>query len=131
MFDAALEKRRKHRRDMKNNTVTHNKLDKLVDVTARLELLEGELANVADGKAPQDKLHTRAKWEVIKQRLYNDRMKRVRRPGKKPNGNTRNEKQGGANSSKRGLASELPKGPMWSPPGQFTVVDTRAVLKRS
>ena len=68
MFDAALEKRRKHSRDMKNNTYTHNKLDKLVDVAARLEFVEGELAKVADGKAPEDKFLTRAEWEVIKQR---------------------------------------------------------------
>ena len=65
-FDAALEKRRKHRRDMNNNT--HNKLDKLVDVAARLEFVEDALAKVADGKAPEDKLLTRAHWEVIKQR---------------------------------------------------------------
>ena len=38
-FDAALEKRRKHRREMKANTqITHNKLDRLVDVAARLEI---------------------------------------------------------------------------------------------
>ena len=51
---------------MKNNT--HSKLDKLVDVAARLEFVEGELAKVADGKAPDDKLLARAEWEVIKQR---------------------------------------------------------------
>ena len=51
---------------MKNNT--HSKLDKLVDVAARLEFVEEELAKVADGKAPDDKLLTRAEWEVIKQR---------------------------------------------------------------
>ena len=66
IFDAALEKRRKHRREMKNNT--HSKLDRLVDVTARLEFVEEELAKVADGKEPDDKLLTRAEWEVIKQR---------------------------------------------------------------
>ena len=65
-FDAALEKRRKHRRDMKNNT--HNKLDKLVDVAARLEFVEEALAKVADEKAPEDTLLTRAEWEAIKQR---------------------------------------------------------------
>ena len=35
---------------------------------ARLEFVEEELANVADGKSPDDKLLTRAEWEVIKQR---------------------------------------------------------------
>ena len=39
---------------MKNNT--HSKLDKLVDVAARLEFVEEELTKVADGKAPDDKL---------------------------------------------------------------------------
>ena len=66
MFDAALEKRRKHRREMKNNT--HNKLGKLVGVATRLEFVEEELAKVADVKAPEAKLLTRAEWEVIKQR---------------------------------------------------------------
>ena len=66
IFDAALEKRRKHRREMKDNT--HSKLDRLVDVAARLDYVEEELAKVANGKAPDDKLLTRAEWEVIKQR---------------------------------------------------------------
>ena len=43
-FDAAPEKRRKHRREMKANT--HNKLDRLVDVAVRLECVEAELAKV-------------------------------------------------------------------------------------
>ena len=47
IFDAALEKRRKHRRDMENDT--HNKLDTLVaGVAARLEFVEDALAKVAD-----------------------------------------------------------------------------------
>ena len=66
IFDAALEKRRKHRREMKDNT--HSKLDRLVDVAARLDYVEEELAKVANGKAPDDKLLTRAEWETIKQR---------------------------------------------------------------
>ena len=45
IFDAALEKWRKHRRDMKNNT--HN-MDKLVDVAARLEFVEEALVKVAE-----------------------------------------------------------------------------------
>ena len=65
-FDAALEKRRKHRREMKDNT--HNKLDKLVGVASRLECVEAELAKVADGKGPGDKLLTCAEWDAIKQR---------------------------------------------------------------
>ena len=65
-FDAALEKRRKHRKEMKANT--HNKLDRLVDVAARLECAEGELAKLADGKGPEKKLLTCAEWEAIKQR---------------------------------------------------------------
>ena len=65
-FDAALEKRRKHRKAMKANT--HNKLDRLVDVAARLECVEEELAKVADGKGPEEKLLTCAEWEAIKQR---------------------------------------------------------------
>ena len=73
IFDAALEKRRKHRREMKNNT--HSKLDRLVDVAARLEFVEEELAKVADGKEPDDKLLTRAEWEVIKQRSAEKRQK--------------------------------------------------------
>ena len=63
--DAALETQRKHRRDMKNNT--NNKLDRLVDVAARLEFVEEALAKVADGKAPEDTLLTRSEWEVLKQ----------------------------------------------------------------
>ena len=65
-FDAALEKRRKHRKEMKANT--HNKLDRLIDVAARLECVEEELAKVADGKCPEEKLLTCAEWEAIKQR---------------------------------------------------------------
>ena len=65
-FNAALEKRRKHRREMKANT--HNKLDGLVDVAARLECVEEKLAKVADVKGPEDKLLTCAEWEAIKQR---------------------------------------------------------------
>ena len=37
-FDAKLEKRRKHRADMKQNTLSN--LDRLVDVAARLEHME-------------------------------------------------------------------------------------------
>ena len=65
-FDAALEKRRKHRKDMKANT--HNKPDRLVVVAARLECVEEELAKVADGKGPEEKLLMCAEWEAIKQR---------------------------------------------------------------
>ena len=50
-IDAALEKRRKQRRGMKNKT--HNKLDKLVVVADRLEFVEDAPAKVADGKAPE------------------------------------------------------------------------------
>ena len=68
-FDAALEKRRKHRREMKAKHC-HNKLDRLADVASRLECVEAELAKVADGKGPEDKLLTCAEciWEAIKQR---------------------------------------------------------------
>ena len=37
---------------------THSKLDKFVDVAARLKFVEEELAKVVDGKAPDDKLLT-------------------------------------------------------------------------
>ena len=67
-FDAALEKRRRRRREMKANA--HNELDRIVDVAARLECAEAELAKlkVADGKGPEEKLLTCAEWEAIKQR---------------------------------------------------------------
>ena len=64
-FDAALERRRKHRREMKNNT--HSKLDRLVEVAAQLEFVEEDPAKVADGKAQDGQPLTRAEWEVIKQ----------------------------------------------------------------
>ena len=51
---------------MKNNTLS--RLDKVVGVAARLEFVEEEVPKVADGKAPDDNLLTRAEWEVIKQR---------------------------------------------------------------
>ena len=54
IFDAALEKGRKHRRDIKNNT--NKKLDKLVDVAGRLEFVEEVSAEVANGKAPEGTL---------------------------------------------------------------------------
>ena len=63
-FDAELEKRRKHRPAMKQNTLS--KLDRLVDVAARLEHVEGELAKAAADKKPDDKPLTRAEWETIK-----------------------------------------------------------------
>ena len=66
-FDgAALEKWRKHRHEMKANA--HNELDRIVDVAARLECVEEELAKVADGKGPEEKLLMCAEWEAIKQR---------------------------------------------------------------
>ena len=73
-FDAKLEKRRKHRADMKQNTLS--KLDRLVDVAARLEHVEEELAKAAADKKPDDKLLTRAEWETIKQ-SSNRQLKRV------------------------------------------------------
>ena len=63
--DAKLEKRRKHRADMKQNNLP--KLDRLVDVAAQLEHVEEELAKAAADKQPDDKLLTRAEWETIKQ----------------------------------------------------------------
>ena len=49
---------------MKQNTLS--KLDRLVDVAARLEHVEGELAKAAADKKPDDKPLTRAEWETIK-----------------------------------------------------------------
>ena len=41
------------------------------------------------------------------------KLKRVRRPGKRPNENMRNENKRGTNKSKPGLTARLLKGPMW------------------
>ena len=61
--DAKLEKRRKHRADMKQTTLS--KLDRLVDVAAWPEHVDEELANVAPDKKPDEKLLTRSEWENI------------------------------------------------------------------
>ena len=65
-FDAALEKRRNDRK--KKKTERHSKLDRLVDVAARLECLEEELGKATADKAPNETLLTCAEWEVLKQR---------------------------------------------------------------
>ena len=65
-FDAALEKRRNDRK--KKKTEQHSKLDRLVDVAARLECLEEELGKATADKAPNEALLTCAEWEVLKQR---------------------------------------------------------------
>ena len=65
-FDAALEKRRNNRK--KKKTEQHSKLDRLVDVAARLECLEEELGKATADKAPDEDLLTCAEWEVLKQR---------------------------------------------------------------
>ena len=41
-----------------------SKLDMFVDVAARLEHVEEELAKAAADKQPDDKLLTRAEWEA-------------------------------------------------------------------
>ena len=63
-FDAALEKRRNDRK--KKKTGQHSKLDRLVDVAARLECLEEELGKATADKAPNEALLTCAQWEVLK-----------------------------------------------------------------
>ena len=65
-FDAALEKRRNDRK--KKKTEQHSKLDRLVDVAARLECPEEELGKKTADKAPDEALLTCAEWEVLKQR---------------------------------------------------------------
>ena len=55
-FDAKLEKRRTHRAIMKQNALS--KLDRLVDVAARLKHAEEELAKAAADKKPDDSLLT-------------------------------------------------------------------------
>ena len=64
-FDAcaALEKRRNEKK-----TEQHSKLDRLVDVAARLECLEEELGKATADGAPNEALLTCAEWEVLKQR---------------------------------------------------------------
>ena len=57
VFDAALEKRRNDRK--KKETEQHSKLDRLVDVAARLECLEDEL-----GKTTADKARTKPSSRV-------------------------------------------------------------------
>ena len=65
-FDAALEKRRNARK--KKTTEQHSKLDRLVDVAARLECLEEGLGKATADKAPDEALLKCAEWEVLKQR---------------------------------------------------------------
>ena len=64
-FDEALEKRRNDRKQKK--TEQHSKLDRLVDVAARLECLEEELGKATADKAPDEVLLMCAEWEVLKQ----------------------------------------------------------------
>lgn len=46
----------------------HSKLDRLVDVAARLKCLKEELRKATTDKAPGEALLTCAEWEVLKQR---------------------------------------------------------------
>ena len=98
--DAVFEKRRKHRRETKNTT--HSKLDKLVHVAARLEFVEEELAKVADGKSPDDKLLTRAEWEVIKQRSAEKGQKAREQAERDYEERKQYENRSGTNKSKLG-----------------------------
>ena len=110
--DAALEMRRKRRLEMKNNT--HNKLEMLVDVAARLEFVEGELAKVADGKAPDDKLLTGAVWEVVKQRSAEKGQKAREKAERDYEERTQKWDQQDFYKSKLGLTSKLPlRVPLW------------------
>ena len=61
-FDAALEKRRNDRKKKKSEQ--HSKLDRLVDVAARLKCLRKATAD----NALEEALLTCAEWEVLKQR---------------------------------------------------------------
>ena len=59
-------KRRNNKK--KNKSEQHSKLDRLVDVAARLECLEEELGKATADKAPKEALLTCAEWEVLKER---------------------------------------------------------------
>ena len=59
-FDAALEKRRNDRK--KKKTEQHSKLDRPVDVAARLECLDEDLGKATADKAPDKALLTSGFW---------------------------------------------------------------------